>query len=275
MESSTPDGAAVTASGLSLRGPRGRVYEDVGFEAGAGSLVAVEGPAGSGRTCLLLTLAGRMRPTSGTAAVAGHPLPRRMAAVRRITALGPVSGVNDLDPALTVREHLRERTLLQRRFGEGLVAVPRPGRGRARRAADERQRTSRALDLAGLDLDTLAQGPRTQARDLDALDTLRLGLALAVLARPRLLCLDDVDRGLATADRETAWQALRTVAESGVTVVATCAEAPADAVPVRLRPATPQATDEATDETDDTADTADTADTKEEDTDARAGARRP
>ncbi|WP_425587967.1 ATP-binding cassette domain-containing protein [Streptomyces prasinosporus] len=34
-------------------------------------MLAVEGPSGSGRTCLLLALTGRMRPTEGRAAVGG------------------------------------------------------------------------------------------------------------------------------------------------------------------------------------------------------------
>ena len=230
----TQRGAAITASGLSLRGSRGWVYRDVTFTAPAGGLVAVEGPAGSGRTCLLLTLAGRMRPTSGSGSVGGPPLPRHMAAVRRIAALGTVPGVNELDPSLTVAEHLHERALLHRRFGEGLVRALT--HGRARRRADERLRTGQALEIAGLTLKDLPNGPRTPVRDLDALDTLRLGIALALLARPAMLCLDDADRGLASADRALAWRTLRTVADTGVTVVATCAEAPGEGVTVRLGP---------------------------------------
>lgn len=92
-----------------------------GIDAGPGALIAVQGPSGSGRTCLLLTLTGRMRPTEGHASVGRMRLPEQMAAVRGISALGPVSGVTDLDPALTVREHIHERALLQRRFGGSLL----------------------------------------------------------------------------------------------------------------------------------------------------------
>ncbi|MDG4866200.1 ATP-binding cassette domain-containing protein, partial [Streptomyces sp. T-3] len=115
-------GTSVTAEGFGLKGPRGWAFRGVGIDAEAGALIAVEGPSGSGRTCLLLALTGRMRATEGHANIGRLRLPKQLAAVRRISALGPVSGVTDLDPALTVGEHLHERALLQRRFGGSLRA---------------------------------------------------------------------------------------------------------------------------------------------------------
>ncbi|WP_051751694.1 ATP-binding cassette domain-containing protein [Streptosporangium amethystogenes] len=194
------DGVGVRTAGLSLRGERGWVYRDVGIEAGPGSLTAVAGQAGSGRTSLLLSLAGRMRPGSGTLAVGRYTTPR---AIRRIAALGLFDGVNDLDGALSVREHVRERG----------PRLPR-GRGRREWAAD-------ALALAGLEPDPL---DRTLVRDLGRERRVRLGIALALLDRPGLLVLDDVDTGLAVDRREELWATLRDLAERGLTVVASCTE---------------------------------------------------
>jgi len=59
----TAAGVAVHAAGFGLKGPRDWAFRGVGFEAEPGSLIAVEGPSGSGRTCLLLALTGRMKPT--------------------------------------------------------------------------------------------------------------------------------------------------------------------------------------------------------------------
>lgn len=156
--SDSPDGshgAAVTAEDFGLKGPRGWTFRSVSIKAEPGSLIAIEGPSGSGRTCLLLALAGRMRPTEGHAEIGGLPLPRKMAAVRRISALGPVTGVSELDPALTVAEHLRERGLLQRHFDGSLRTLLRP---RAERAAATRSRIDEALEAAGLDLAALPKG---------------------------------------------------------------------------------------------------------------------
>ncbi|WP_406735408.1 ATP-binding cassette domain-containing protein [Streptomyces sp. NBC_01108] len=226
----SPHGAAVTAEDFGLRGPRGWAFRGVRIEAGPGSLVAIEGPSGSGRTCLLLALTGRMRPTEGLAEIGGLRLPRKMAAVRRISALGPVPGVNELDPAFTVAEHLRERALLQRRFGGSLRALLRP---RAERVAAARGRIDAALDAAGLDLATLPKAERTSVRDLERLEALRLAIALALLGRPRLLAVDDADLKLSDAERAEAWELLRSVADSGTTVLAVCSQAPEGAIAVR------------------------------------------
>ncbi|MFD0371821.1 ATP-binding cassette domain-containing protein [Streptomyces sp. NPDC127114] len=224
-----PYGAAVVADGFGLKGPRGWAFRGVGFEAAPGTLVAIEGPSGSGRTCLLLALTGRMKTHEGHADVGGLRLPRRMAAVRRIAALGPVPGVSDLDPALTVAEHLRERALLQRRFDGSLKALLRPP---GERAATARARIDEALTAAGLDVDALPKGDRTSVRDLERLEALRLSVALALIGRPRLLALDDTDLKLSDADRAEAWDLLRSVAASGITVLAVCSEAPEGAVRV-------------------------------------------
>ncbi|WP_344283926.1 ATP-binding cassette domain-containing protein, partial [Streptomyces hebeiensis] len=132
----TGTAAGLTAEDLGVKGPRGWVFRHLRFEAAPGALVAVEGDPGSGRTCLLLTLTGRMRPTEGRARVGGAVLPRAMGSVRRFSALGPVPGVNDLDPALTVAEHLRERELLRSRSPGPPPPPPPPppgGGGGARR----------------------------------------------------------------------------------------------------------------------------------------------
>jgi ABC-type multidrug transport system ATPase subunit len=243
-----PHGAAVSASGFGLKGPRGWAFRSVDVEAEPGTLVAIEGPSGSGRTCLLLALAGRMRATEGSAEVAGLPLPRKMSAVRRISALGPVPGVSDLDPALTVAEHLRERALLQRRFDGSLRALLRP---RAERAAAARQRVEDALAAAGLDLATLPKRERTAVRDLERLEELRLSVALALIARPRLLAVDDMDLKLSDRERATAWALLRSVTDAGTTVLAVCSQAPDDAVTVSTgTTATPAADSPAADDSD-------------------------
>ncbi|MFJ8693161.1 ATP-binding cassette domain-containing protein, partial [Streptomyces roseolilacinus] len=173
----TRPGAAVRAEGFGVKGPRGWAFRGVDVEAAPGSLVAVAGPSGSGRTCLLLALSGRMKSAEGYAEVGGVRLPRRMAAVRRFSALAHVPGVSDLDPAFTVAEHLREAALLRRRFGGSPLALLRP---RAGRAAENRRRVAAALEAAGLDPETLPKGERTSVRDLERLEALRLSVALAL-----------------------------------------------------------------------------------------------
>ncbi|MFD6249397.1 ATP-binding cassette domain-containing protein [Streptomyces roseolus] len=267
----SPEGAALVVEGLGLKGPRGWAFRDVSFRAGAGALVALEGPSGSGRTCLLLALTGRMRTKEGTAEIGGLPLPRRMAAVRRIAALGQVPGVSELDPSLTVAEHLRERALLQRRFdGSVRALLRRPGT----RAAEARARIDEAVAAVGLDLAALPKGDRTSVRDLERLEALRLSLALALIGRPRLLGVDDTDLKLSDADRAEAWALLRAVADTGTTVLAVCSEAPADALRITTvaaaAAADPDARDAAEDGAEDTP--GETGDAAEDDDTTEEGA---
>ncbi|MET7858970.1 ATP-binding cassette domain-containing protein [Streptomyces sp. NPDC005318] len=226
----SPHGAAVTAEDFGLKGPRGWAFRGVRLDAPPGALVAIEGPSGSGRTCLLLALTGRMRASEGRAEVGGLRLPRHMAAVRRISALGPVPGVSELDPAFTVAEHLHERALLQRRFDGSLRTLLRP---RAERAATSRARIDAALDAAGLIPADLPKAERTSVRDLERLEALRLSVALALVGRPRLLAVDDADLKLSDNERAEAWELLRSVAAGGTTVLAVCSQAPEDAITVR------------------------------------------
>ncbi|MDX3804257.1 ATP-binding cassette domain-containing protein [Streptomyces sp. AK04-3B] len=225
------DEVGVTADGLGLRGPRGWAFRGVDVDAEPGSLIAIEGPSGSGRTSLLLALTGRMKTTEGTAAVGAARLPRQMAAVRRVSALAHVAGVTDLEPALTVGEHLRERALLQRRFDGSVRDLLRP---RAQREAHTTSQIDAALAAAGLDREALPKGARTAVRDLERIEALRLSVALALIGRPRLLGVDDIDLKLTDAERTEVWTLLGSLAEAGTTVLAVCGgEAPADAVRVR------------------------------------------
>ncbi|GLF94171.1 ATP-binding cassette domain-containing protein [Streptomyces yaizuensis] len=227
----SPHGAAVIAGGFGLKGPRGWAFRSIDIDAAPGSLITIEGASGSGRTCLLLALTGRMKPTEGRCEVGGLPLPRRMAAVRKFSALGPVPSVSELDPALTVAEHLRERALLQRRFGDTLRALLHPRTARAEAAA----RVQEALRAAGLDLAALPKGDRTPVRALERMEALRLSLALALIGRPRLLAVDDTDLKLSDTERAEAWRLLRALADAGTTVLAVCSQAPEGAVVVRTQ----------------------------------------
>lgn len=197
----------VRVRGLGVRGARGWVFRDVGLDVPAGALVAVSGIAGTGRTALLLTLGGRMKPAEGSVAVGGFTRPGD---VQRVAALGIVPGVTELDPALTVREHLNEALALR----EGVL-----GRFRGREA-----RRRRALDRVGLDIDQ-----RTLADELPPDEAQLLGAALALVGNPGLLLLDDVDEGLPADRQRELWRRLAGIAAGGVTIVATCHDpAPAD-----------------------------------------------
>ncbi|OLT26814.1 ABC transporter [Nocardiopsis sp. CNR-923] len=194
-------GARVHAEGVTLTTREGPVYTNVDVTARPGTLTVFQADSGGGRSSLLLTLTGRMRPSSGTLFVDGYALPGQARKVRRISALGLMDEVNPLDDRLRVREHL----------SEGMLLRMRPG---ARSLTDE---SMAAVGLADLDRDTLVKG-------LTMLQRRRLGVALALLSEPRLLAVDNVDGGLSGEHQAHMWRTLKDLADEGLTVIATCAD---------------------------------------------------
>lgn len=212
-----PRPTVLRATGLTLRTRKGTAFADVDLTLPAGELVSVCGPAGSGRTMLLLALTGRAAGVTGTVAVGGSD---RVADVRRHTAVAPTGGAVALEPELTVGAQEREyRQFLGRGAGD----------------LDE------LAALVGLPL-------RRDERvgELPVVDQRLLGLALGALGRPAVLVADDVETNLDAAERNRVAAALRALADAGITVVAAgCDPIPgADAV-LRLggsRPALEPAT---------------------------------
>jgi ABC-2 type transport system ATP-binding protein len=203
-EPGAPPTPLVTARGLSLRGARGWAYRDVEFSLAERGLAVVSGEAGTGRTSLLLTLAGRMRPTSGEVTVAGRST---AGAIQRVAAIGETQGVNELDDALTVAEHVFERRHLR------AMLLPR-------RRANRNGKVAAVLAPLGLEVD-----PGTPTGDLGPRDRHLLGAALALMDRPRLLVLDDVDSGMRGDHQQEMWAVLRTLtAQAKVTIIASCVD---------------------------------------------------
>src|SRR5580765_5275898 len=140
-----------------------RVLDGLDLDVRAGEAVAVLGANGAGKTTLLKVLATLVRPTRGTAIVAGYDCAKNAELVRRSS---------HVYEDLTAAENLT--------FWATLAGL-RPS------AAD------RAAALATVELDRVA-GERV--RTFSAGMKRRLSLARFVLARPRVLLLDEPFTGL-------------------------------------------------------------------------------
>ncbi|MBO0892012.1 MAG: ATP-binding cassette domain-containing protein, partial [Acidothermales bacterium] len=106
--------AYLAADRLALLHEGAWAFRGVDLEAARGQLVAVAGPPASGHTTLLLVLAGRMRPSSGSITLAGRPA--SSGALRRHVGVGAVKSVSDLQDALRVGELLGERAAFEGRW---------------------------------------------------------------------------------------------------------------------------------------------------------------
>lgn len=175
------------ASGVSFGYGRLAALDGVDLELPAGQRRALIGPNGAGKTTLLGVLAGTIRPTRGRIAFAG----------RDITTLGPAR---------------RARLGLARTFQTpalcgSLTALDNVILGAARTRPPARTRwqprAGRAVSLAALrQLDTLglAHVATTLAGQLGHGQRRLLEIGVALVARPRLLLLDEPAAGLSDVD---------------------------------------------------------------------------
>ena len=198
--------AAVLASRLQLDGKRGRIYGPVDLDIAAGTLNLVTGHAGSGKTSLLLTLVGRMRPNRGSdLVVLGRPLPARAAAVQHRSAAVGIHGLDDLDEEVTVAAAVREREAWLARWYR-IIRTPDDDRvAEVCASVFGRNAVPRAKQLI---------------HQLDETSNLQLRLALAMLSDPQLVVVDDIDALHDTDSRRLVWESLRSLTEHGVTVIA-------------------------------------------------------
>jgi ABC-2 type transport system ATP-binding protein len=163
-----------------------------------GEIFGFLGPNGAGKTTTVRMLTTLLRPTAGSARVAGFDLYREQLEIRR--SIGVALQEAGLDALATGRELLKLQAQL---FGMG-------GRDAARRA-DE------LLELVGL-VEAAGRQTRTYSGGMKR----RLDLASALVHRPRVIFLDEPTEGLDPASRQTVWQEITRLNDAlGVTVFLT------------------------------------------------------
>ncbi|MEZ5409036.1 MAG: urea ABC transporter ATP-binding subunit UrtE [Acidimicrobiales bacterium] len=150
----------------------------VSLEVPDGSLVCVMGRNGVGKTTLLNTIAGLLKPQSGSVTFDGGNLAGVGAHQRARLGLGYVPQGHAVFPQLTTRENLQ-------------VVMERQGR-RARAASLRQQDLDEVLDLFPA-LTTLMNRP---AGLLSGGQAKQLAIARALVTGPRLLVLDEPTEGI-------------------------------------------------------------------------------
>ncbi len=159
--------AAIRVCGLVKNYGDLAAVDDVGLEVAAGEVYALVGLNGAGKTTLIRMLLGMVRSTAGSVELMGRPVTDRSV----WADVGYLVETPSAYPDLTVRENLEVARRL-RRLPRGAVV-------------DD------VLERFGL-------GPyaKSRARTLSLGNAQRLGLAKALLHRPRILVLDEPVNGL-------------------------------------------------------------------------------
>jgi ABC-2 type transport system ATP-binding protein len=162
-----------------------------------GSVLALLGRNGAGKTTMVRILATLVRPDAGTATVAGHDLLTDPVGVRNsISLTGQYAAVDEL---LTGQENL-----------EMMARLRRFSRRAARERAEELLANFDLLDARHRRTATYSGGMRR-----------RLDLAMSMVERPQLLFLDEPTTGLDLHARELLWSTVRRLATDGVTILLT------------------------------------------------------
>jgi ABC-2 type transport system ATP-binding protein len=190
--------AVIAIRGLERRFSGGVVaVAGIDLEVAEGEIYAFLGPNGAGKTTTVRMLTTLLKPTGGSARVAGHDVVADAPAVRR--SIGVALQEAALDPLMTGRELM----LLQ----ATLHAIPR---AEAVRRADALLERVGLVVAADRRIGTYSGGMRR-----------RLDLATALVHDPRVLFLDEPTTGLDPVSRRAIWEEVRKLHDEGTTVFLT------------------------------------------------------
>jgi ABC-2 type transport system ATP-binding protein len=190
--------AAIETRKLARSFPGGIVaVEALDLEVAEREIYAFLGPNGAGKTTTVRMLTTLLRPTGGSASVAGFDVVSEAGDVRR--SIGVALQEAALDPLMTGAELMQLQATLH--------GIPRPRARELGAPLLERVGLAAAADRR---VGTYSGGMRR-----------RLDLATALVHEPRVLFLDEPTTGLDPVSRQAIWQEVRRLNDEGTTIFLT------------------------------------------------------
>jgi ABC-2 type transport system ATP-binding protein len=162
-----------------------------------GQIYGFLGPNGAGKTTTIKMLCGLLRPTAGSAEVAGYDLRSERESIKHAT--GYMAQTFSLYPDLTLEENFR--------FFAGVYGL----RGRA-----AHERMAELFEQVGI-----IELRRVQAGSLSGGMKQRLALACALVHSPQLVFLDEPTAGVDPSQRQRLWDLLYDLCERGTSLFVT------------------------------------------------------
>lgn len=186
---------AIQVQGLRKSYEKLQVLKGVDFDVARGSIFALLGSNGAGKTTVVKILTTLLKPDAGTARVNSCDVLAQPMRVREsISLTGQFAAVDEI---LTGRENLIMIAELRQVKGAGKVA-------------DELLARFGLADAAGRRVATYSGGMRR-----------RLDIAMSLIGNPRIIFLDEPTTGLDPEGRIEVWQVIQNLAASGTTVFLT------------------------------------------------------
>jgi ABC-2 type transport system ATP-binding protein len=171
--------------------------QDVSFSVPTGSVCALLGHNGAGKSTAIKILSTLLRPTSGQAVVAGHDVVRDPAQVR--ASIGSIGQLAALDFELSGRENL--------------VLF---GRLRGMRRKDARLRADALIQQFDM-----SHAADRQVRNYSGGMVRRIDIAAGLMVPPEVLFLDEPTTGLDPRSRRDVWGLVSSLSAQGVTILLT------------------------------------------------------
>jgi ABC-2 type transport system ATP-binding protein len=190
-----PSAQAIRVQGLEKSYKKLRALRGVDFDVARGSIFALLGSNGAGKTTVVNILSTLLKPDAGTASLNGFDVATQGADVREsISLTGQFAAVDEI---LTGRENLVLAARLRHLKGAGQIA-------------DDLLARFQLTDAAQRRVSTYSGGMRR-----------RLDVAMSLTGNPPVIFLDEPTTGLDPQGRIEVWQAVRELAGRGTTVLLT------------------------------------------------------
>ncbi len=174
-----------------------QAVKGINLEIKAGEIFGFLGPNGAGKSTAVRMLTTLLRPTSGTARVAGYDVVKDADMVRR--SIGVALQDAAIDPLMTGAELLALQAVL--------YGIPQ---SLMKKRSDELLERVGLTAAASRRVSTYSGGMRR-----------RLDLALSLIHQPTVLFLDEPTTGLDPMSRLTLWEEVRRLNKEGTTVMLT------------------------------------------------------
>jgi branched-chain amino acid transport system ATP-binding protein len=173
------------------------ICREISLEVGRGETLVIVGPNGHGKTTLLRTISGLLRPSAGEITLEGRRIDGMRAEARTELGLIHIPQGDHLFGELTVEENLL------------MGAFPRRAWGRRREALD------RVFEV----FPALHERRDQRARTLSGGERRQVAVGRGLMREPRMLLIDEPSLGLAPVIIETVYETIGKLAERDISIL--------------------------------------------------------
>ena len=189
--------AMLTVDNLSIHYGVIQAVKNVSFEVNEGEVVTLIGANGAGKTSILRTISGLVRPSEGSISFLGEPIEK--APARKIVAngLSQVPEGRHVFSGLTVMENLEMGAFLH----------------------NDREQNQKNLKMIFERFPRLEERKNQDAATLSGGEQQMLAMGRALMSRPKLLLLDEPYMGLAPIFIQEIFDIIQDIQKQGTTVL--------------------------------------------------------